>query len=96
MALSPHIGARAGGGLNGGGMRILVQGIKIIAGLAIAWLGYIMLDTARWSQVTALLSVDIPAELYGMRIERLIIGGAVLLLGALSAVSAAMYTVRRT
>lgn len=65
-------------------MNILIVIAKILAGVAIAVLGYILLDTTRWS----LLPLEIPVAYFDMRLERLWVGGTVLLLGGLCALSA--------
>ena len=70
--------------------------LKIIIGLAIAALGFLVLDPARWTAFTAApLSLHIPPTWYDLRLERLWLGSTGLLLGVLSVLACLVPARRR-
>jgi hypothetical protein len=68
-------------------MSILIRVAKLIISLAILAAGVVILQPAHWPAAAAALSFHVPPDWYLMRLERLLIGGAVSLLGGLAAVN---------
>jgi|GEM_PF-4434429 len=67
---------------------MIVRLIKLIVSLAVAALGYAVLNPAHWALVQAApLSLQVPADWYALRLERLWIGSTIVLLGALCALA---------
>ncbi len=69
-------------------MSLVITAVKFLASLGIAWAGLFILQPSRWALLkTSPLAIQVPPEWYHMRLERMGVGGAVLLLGVLCALT---------